>query len=97
MKFYLLIFFISIFLFQTFAQDGNNVLVVTKAGMKNIPAYVREGTVYFSLKDFNPVSWSDPNALDTTGNNINLSFFDENEYLLFIFSPASWKTNKHNN
>ncbi|MCK7525921.1 MAG: hypothetical protein MZV64_54095 [Ignavibacteriales bacterium] len=41
-----------IFLFQTFAQDGNNVLVVTKDGMKNIPAYVREGTVYFSLKDF---------------------------------------------
>ena len=52
MKFNLLIFFIIISLFQTFAQDGNNVLVVTKDGMKNIPAYVREGTVYFSLKDF---------------------------------------------
>lgn len=52
MKFNLLIFFIIIYLFQTFAQDGNNVLVVTKDGMKNIPAYVREGTVYFSLKDF---------------------------------------------
>ncbi len=34
--------------------------------------------IYFSSKDFNPVSWSGPNALDTTGNNINLSFFDEN-------------------
>ena len=52
MKFNLLIFFIFISLFQTFAQDGNNVLVVTKDGMKNIPAYVREGTIYFSLKDF---------------------------------------------
>lgn len=52
MKFNLLIFFIIISLFQTFAQDGNNVLIVTKDGMKNIPAYVREGTVYFSLKDF---------------------------------------------
>ena len=52
MKFNLLIFLIIISLFQTFAQDGNNVLVVTKDGMKNIPAYVREGTVYFSLKDF---------------------------------------------
>ena len=52
MKSYLIVFFISIFLFNSFAQDGNNVLVVTKDGMKNIPAYVREGTVYFSLKDF---------------------------------------------
>jgi N-acetylmuramoyl-L-alanine amidase len=52
MKSYLIIFFTSIFLFNSYAQDGNNVLVVTKDGMKNIPAYVREGTVYFSLKDF---------------------------------------------
>jgi len=52
MKSYLLIFIITLSLFQTFAQDGNNVLVVTKDGMKNIPAYVREGTIYFSLKDF---------------------------------------------
>ncbi len=42
----------SLLAFQTFAQDGNNVLVVTKDAMKNIPAYVREGTVYFSFKDF---------------------------------------------
>jgi N-acetylmuramoyl-L-alanine amidase len=40
------------FIIQSFAQDGNNVLVVTGNGMKNIPAYVREGTLYFSLKDF---------------------------------------------
>jgi len=51
------IFFVWIFVavqlgFQSFAQDGNNVLVVTKDGMKNIPAYVREGTIYFSVKDF---------------------------------------------
>ena len=52
MRSYLIIFIISILFFNTFAQDGNNVLVVTKDGMKNIPAYVREGTIYFSLKDF---------------------------------------------
>ena len=43
---------ILLFSFLSFGQDGNNVLVVTKDGMKNIPAYIREGTVYFSLKDF---------------------------------------------
>ncbi|HCY75909.1 MAG TPA: hypothetical protein DHV28_08300 [Ignavibacteriales bacterium] len=52
MKLFLLVFITSLFVYQTFAQDGNNVLVVTNAGMKNIPAYVREGTIYFSLKDF---------------------------------------------
>lgn len=52
MKSYLITFFISILIFNSFAQDGNNVLVVTKDGMKNIPAYIREGTLYFSLKDF---------------------------------------------
>ena len=52
MKSYLIAFFISILIFNSFAQDGNNVLVVTKDGMKNIPAYIREGTLYFSLKDF---------------------------------------------
>ena len=52
MRSYLIIFIISILFLDTFAQDGSNVLVVTKDGMKNIPAYVREGTIYFSLKDF---------------------------------------------
>lgn len=52
MKSYLTVFVISFLYFQSFAQDENNVLVVTKDGMKNIPAYVREGTIYFSLKDF---------------------------------------------
>ncbi len=52
MKSYLKVFIILLLTVQSFAQDGNNVLVVTKDGMKNIPAYVREGTIYFSLKDF---------------------------------------------
>ena len=52
MRLYLIVFVLSLLFFQTFAQDGNSVLVVTKDGMKNIPAYVREGTIYFSLKDF---------------------------------------------
>lgn len=52
MKSYILIIILFLSVSQAFAQDGNNVLVVTKNGMKNIPAYVREGTIYFSLKDF---------------------------------------------
>ena len=52
MRSYLLIIIFLATSFNTFAQDGNNVLVVTKDGMKNIPAYVREGTIYFSFKDF---------------------------------------------
>lgn len=51
-KFYLVVFFITVFSSQILSQATNNVLVVTKDGMKNIPAYVREGTIYFSLKDF---------------------------------------------
>ena len=52
MKLSLLVFIAILLSFQSFAQDGSNVLVVTKDGMKNIPAYIREGTIYFSLKDF---------------------------------------------
>jgi len=52
MKSHLLIIILFLSVSQAFAQDGNNVLIVTKNGMKNIPAYVREGTIYFSLKDF---------------------------------------------
>jgi N-acetylmuramoyl-L-alanine amidase len=51
-KFYFVIFFIVAFSGSILSQSSNNVLVVTKEGMKNIPAYVREGTIYFSLKDF---------------------------------------------
>ena len=51
-KFYLVVFLITVFPDQILSQATNNVLVVTKGGMKNIPAYVREGTIYFSLKDF---------------------------------------------
>jgi len=46
---------ILLFLFllcNVFAQNGNNVLIVTEDGMKDIPAYIREGTIYFSVKDF---------------------------------------------
>lgn len=52
MKLFSIFFFTILLVIQSFAQDGNNVLVVTKDGMKNIPAYVREETVYFSFKDF---------------------------------------------
>jgi len=52
MKLFLLVFIALFFSCQSFSQDGNNVLVVTNTGMKNIPAYVREGTIYFPLKDF---------------------------------------------
>jgi len=48
----ILLFIISIFATKSFCQATNNVLVVTQKGMKNIPAYVREGTIYFSIKDF---------------------------------------------
>ncbi len=51
MRFFLITFLIA-FSFLSFGQDGSNVLIVTKDGMKNIPAYIRESTVYFSLKDF---------------------------------------------
>lgn len=51
-KFYFVVFFILILSDGILSQTSNNVLVVTKAGMKNIPAYIREGTLYFSLKDF---------------------------------------------
>ena len=49
---YLLIFFIVVLSGRILSQGTNNVLVVTKDGMKNVPAYIREGTIYFSLKDF---------------------------------------------
>jgi N-acetylmuramoyl-L-alanine amidase len=44
--------FIGLFSTKSYCQATNNVLVVTQDGMKNIPAYVREGTIYFSIKDF---------------------------------------------
>jgi len=51
MRFFLITLIIG-FSFLSFGQDGNNVLIVTNDGMKNIPAYIRESTIYFSLKDF---------------------------------------------
>jgi len=51
-NFYLIILFIAVFSGNILSQANNNVLLVTKDGMKNIPAYIREGTIYFSLKDF---------------------------------------------
>lgn len=50
-KSYILILFI-VLQSVIFGQSSNNVLVVTKDGMKNIPAYIREGTIYFSIRDF---------------------------------------------
>lgn len=52
MRFYIIIILLAVLSASIFGQTANNVLVVTKDGMKNIPAYVREGTLYFSLKDF---------------------------------------------
>ncbi len=52
LKIYLLLLVLFIFSFKLLGQTTNNVLIVTKEGMKNIPAYIREGTIYFSLKDF---------------------------------------------
>jgi len=52
MRFYTIIILLAVLSARIFGQATNNVLVVTKDGMKNIPAYVREGIIYFSLKDF---------------------------------------------
>ncbi len=52
LKFNLLFLILFIFSFKVLGQATNNVLIVTKEGMKNIPAYIREGTIYFSVKDF---------------------------------------------
>ena len=51
MRYFLIILILS-FSFLSYGQDGNNVLIVTKDVMKNIPAHIREGNIYFSLKDF---------------------------------------------
>jgi N-acetylmuramoyl-L-alanine amidase len=52
LKFHLIILFIVVTTGTILSQATNNVLLVTNEGMINIPAYVREGTIYFSLKDF---------------------------------------------
>lgn len=51
-KLYLILLVGFIFCSYLFAQGTGNVLIVTDEGMKNIPSYLREGTIYFSLKDF---------------------------------------------
>jgi N-acetylmuramoyl-L-alanine amidase len=51
-KFYFILILIFLFCTNIFAQGTGNVLIVFNGSMKNIPAYVREGTIYFSLKDF---------------------------------------------
>ena len=51
-KLYLISFCLIITSSTIFAQGNNNVLIIQNQTMKNIPAYVREGTTYFSLKDF---------------------------------------------
>lgn len=53
MKFFYNISLLFIIFFNAvLAQGSGNVLIVIGGEMKNIPAYVREGTLYFSLKDF---------------------------------------------
>ena len=36
--------------------------------------------IYCSKKNYNPVFWGDPIPLDTTGNNINISFYNAMDY-----------------
>ena len=84
MKSCLIIFLICIYFFNAFAQDGNNVLVVTKDEMKNIPAYVREGTVYFSLKDF----------ADAVG--VNYHYNEDAQKIEVKFDKYSIKTSARN-
>ncbi len=50
MKSRILIFFFLFLSTQVIAQD--NISLITKKGTKHIPVYLREGSVYFSLKDF---------------------------------------------
>lgn len=51
-KIFLLLLVIIVLPGKLVSQTTNNVLIVTKEGMKNIPAYIRESTIYFSVKDF---------------------------------------------
>ncbi len=79
------IFFLTIFLtLQSFAQEIGNVLVVTKDGMKNISAYVREGTIYFPLKDF----------ADIIG--VNYYYNDESKKIEVKFDKFSLKASARN-
>jgi N-acetylmuramoyl-L-alanine amidase len=46
------IIFIFLFLFSTTAFAQEDIAIITDKGTKHIPVYLREGSVYFSLKDF---------------------------------------------
>ena len=51
MRLYLSIIFI-LFCCYSYAQTGSNVIVINQNITKEIPAFVRENNIYFSLKDF---------------------------------------------
>lgn len=84
MKSYLILFYIVIISIIIQPQDGSNVLIVTKSGMKNIPAYVRENTIYFPLKDF----------ADAIG--VNYFFNDETKKIELKFDKYSLKSSAKN-
>lgn len=47
--FYILFLFYAV---NIFSQPFKNITVITEKGMKDIPSYDREKTIYFSIKDF---------------------------------------------
>jgi len=46
------IIFIFLIVFSTTAFAQEDIAIITDKGTKHIPVYLREGSVYFSLKDF---------------------------------------------
>jgi N-acetylmuramoyl-L-alanine amidase len=52
MKLVLTFFFLFVLVGRIYAQQTDKIILVTKDGAKYIPAYFREGTLYFSIKHF---------------------------------------------
>lgn len=52
MKPVLTFFLLFVLVFRISAQESDKIILVTKNGSKYIPAYSREGTLYFSIKHF---------------------------------------------
>ncbi|MBT8391971.1 MAG: N-acetylmuramoyl-L-alanine amidase [Ignavibacteriaceae bacterium] len=52
MKFKLIFLFFSLLTLATFPQEIDELLIVTDEGTINIPAFLREGTIYSSIVDF---------------------------------------------
>lgn len=84
------LFFLILFICSRslLGQATNNVLIVTKEGMKNIPAYIREGTIYISLKDFAdalPVNYyynENTQKIELKFDNASLKVSARNPYLI---------------